>query len=59
MFSRTDNSGDLEAESNRSTRHGRDLNALRNHLSWFSQQGLRTLVFSYFEVNEDMAKSGW
>ena len=56
MFSRTDiNSGELEGETDRSTRHGRDLNALRNHLSWFSQQGLRTLVFSYFEVNEDMA----
>eukprot|EP00943_MAST-04B_sp_MAST-4B-sp1_P003528 g3528.t1 len=57
MFTRTDvSSGELEGETDRSTRHGRDLNALRNHLSWFSQQGLRTLVFSYFEVDEEMVE---
>ena len=58
MFTRTDvTSGELEGESDRLNRHGRDLNALRNHLSWFSQQGLRTLVFSYYEVDEKMAKT--
>jgi phospholipid-transporting ATPase len=55
MFDRTDvGSGPLEAETDRSTRHGRDLNALRTHLSWFSQRGFRTLVVSYSTIDEGM-----
>ena len=52
MFDRTDvESGPLEAETSRATRHGRDLNALRTHLSWFSQRGFRTLVVSHTTID--------
>ena len=55
MFDVTDpSSGPLEGETGRDTRHGRDINALRTHLSWFSQRGFRTLVVSFAMIEEDV-----